>query len=137
MSSRGMSRLRWSRADSAFIQGGRIDVVERKLSVALWSANSMSMNLRHVAALLLTVLACTSPSVALPSENCQDKLVGNSYYCTMFFESGEPPLAGGFLTSACIKFVTGNLSNNFDLVAVAFGLLGASRLRMRMRNNKL
>lgn len=82
------------------------------------------MKPRHAAALLLTVLACTSPGVASPGESCQDNLVGNSYYCTMFFESGEPPLEGGYLTSACIKFVTGNLSSNFDLVAVAFGLLG-------------
>ena len=75
----------------------------------------MSMNLRHTAALLLTVLACTSPGIALPDETCDAKLVGNSYLCTVLFEtSGE----AAYSIENCFEFVNGRLSFNFDLVGV-------------------
>ena len=89
--------------------------MERKLSVALWSGNSMSMNLRQAAALLLTVLACTSPGVASPGEICDAKLVGNSYQCAVVFETLG---FSEFSTENCVEFVSGGLSFNFDLVGV-------------------
>ena len=73
------------------------------------------MKLRHSAALLLMVLVCTSPRVAFPGENCQDKLVGNSYECAVVFETLG---FGEFSTENCVEFVRGGLSFNFDLVGV-------------------
>jgi hypothetical protein len=69
------------------------------------------MNRRHLAALLM-LLACASPGIAFPRENCQDKLVGNSYDCTTL-----QPFSGGVaVVKICAQFVTGKLSNNFDFL---------------------
>ena len=76
----------------------------------------MSMNLRHAAA-LLTVLVCTSPGVAFAGGTCDAKLVGNSYDCTISFQTGEGGAVLGTETrNNCFEFITGGLSNNFDLV---------------------
>jgi hypothetical protein len=79
------------------------------------------MNLRHAAALLLMVLAGTSPGVAFPDGTCDAKLVGNSYQCTVVFETlGE----SAFSRENCVEFVSGGLSFNFDLVGVGDFLSG-------------
>jgi hypothetical protein len=78
------------------------------------------VNLRHVAA-LLTVFACTSPRIAFPGETCDAKLVGNSYQCTVVFETlGET----AFSRENCVEFVSGGLSFNFDFVGVGDFLNG-------------
>jgi hypothetical protein len=78
------------------------------------------VNLRHVAA-LLTVLACTSPGIAFPGETCDAKLVGNSYKCTVLFDTlGE----SAFSRENCVEFLSGGLSFNFDLVGAGDFLNG-------------
>jgi len=61
------------------------------------------------------VLIGNSSFAESPRGTCQDKLVGNSYDCIYTFFSGDY----GFTDkSVCIEFVTGGLSQNFDLVGV-------------------
>jgi hypothetical protein len=62
-----------------------------------------------------TVLLC-NPSFAefVHSRDCQDKLVGNSYKCTYTFFFGN---AGAVTHNNCVEFITGGLSQNFDLVS--------------------
>jgi hypothetical protein len=68
---------------------------------------------------LVTVLLCTSSESS--GGTCQDKLVGNSYDCTYAFNSGQSGVGGGSITKHnCAKFVTGGLSENFDLVSLGF-----------------
>jgi hypothetical protein len=65
---------------------------------------------------LVTVLPCRS-SFAEPlghKLNCQDKLVGNSYDCSLVFL-----VAGGSaIEKNCVEFTTGGISENFDWVTV-------------------
>lgn|SRR5208282_620896 len=69
--------------------------------------------------LVAAVLLCTS-SESLGG-TCQDKLVGNSYDCTYAFYSGQSGVTIGITTEHnCMEFVTGELSENFDLVNLGF-----------------
>ena len=52
---------------------------------------------------------------------CQDKLVGNFYDCTYGYNFGQSGFGGGLVTKHnCAEFVTGGLSQNFDLVSLGF-----------------
>jgi hypothetical protein len=65
----------------------------------------------------VTVLLC-APSFA-EGRSCEGKLVGNSYDCSYAFV-----IVGGAIISKgdCMEFVTGGLSQNFDLVGQVGGL---------------
>ena len=65
----------------------------------------------------VTILLC-APSFA-EGGSCQGKLVGNSYDCSYTFV-----IVGGAVRSKgdCMEFVTGGLSQNFDLVGQVGGL---------------
>jgi hypothetical protein len=69
-----------------------------------------------VLSVFVTVLLCTSASAEpgiVHQRTCQDELVGNSYDCNFaFFIVGGVVRANG----NCVEFVTGGLSQNFDLV---------------------
>ena len=68
-------------------------------------------------ALVATVLLCAAPR--LQGGTCQDRLVGNSYDCTYEFNFGQSGVGGGVIAKHnCVEFVTGGLSENFDLVGV-------------------
>jgi len=68
-----------------------------------------------VAALLLVTSSRSSGGT------CQNKLVGNSYDCTYAFNFGQSGVGVGTITNHnCVKFVTGGLSGNFDLVSLGF-----------------
>jgi len=69
--------------------------------------------------LVATVLLCMSSESS--AGTCRDKLVGNFYDCTYAFNSGQSGVGGGFITEHnCVEFVTGGLSENFDLVSLGF-----------------
>jgi len=64
-----------------------------------------------VAALLLFTSSKSSGGT------CQNKLVGNSYDCSYAINSGQSGSGSGTITKHnCVEFVTGGLSENFDLV---------------------
>jgi len=80
--------------------------------------------MRRSASFLALVMLSAPATVLLPnssfaefshSRDCQDKLVGNSYECTYTFFFGN---AGAVTHNNCLEFVTGGLSQNFDLVGV-------------------
>jgi len=49
--------------------------------------------------------------------SCQNKLVGNSYDCSYAINSGQSGVSVGTISKHnCVEFVTGGLSENFDLV---------------------
>ncbi len=82
---------------------------------------TMTLSTSFLALLVLstfvTVLLCTSSESS--GGTCQDKLVGNSYDCTYAFNFGQSGIGVGFITKHnCVEFVTGGLSENFDLVGV-------------------
>ena len=65
--------------------------------------------------LLAGVLLCTSSKSS--GGTCQNKLVGNSYDCSYAINSGQSGSGFGTITKHnCVEFVTGGLSENFDLV---------------------
>lgn len=74
-----------------------------------------------IAALVVMVFICKSPGVAFAG-TCDAKLVGNSYDCTILMESGETGAGPVVVVSQCIEFVTGGLSNNFDLISNGVGI---------------
>jgi hypothetical protein len=76
--------------------------------------------------LVAGVLLCTSSKSS--GGTCQNKLVGSFYDCTYAFNFGQSGVGGGTITKHnCMEFVTGGLSENFDLVSQGFpGDLGCA-----------
>ena len=72
------------------------------------------------------VLLCTWSKSS--GGTCQNKLVGSFYDCTYAFNFGQSGVGGGTITKHnCMEFVTGGLSENFDLVSQGFpGDLGCA-----------
>lgn len=59
---------------------------------------------------VVTVLLASSRSAEAGGGNCQEKLEGKSFMCTLKQSTSSTPL------TKCFEFVTGGISANFDLV---------------------
>ena len=72
----------------------------------------------RLASFLIPVTAVLlSASSAWSGGTCQDKLVGNFFDCTYAYHVGQSGHGLGSITKHnCVEFVTGGLSENFDLV---------------------
>ena len=82
------------------------------------------MKCHRAAALVLTALVCSLTGVAFAGGTCDAKLVGNSYDCTISLQTGEGSFVGTKTRNNCVEFITGGLSNNFDLVGDGLGING-------------
>lgn len=59
---------------------------------------------------VVAVLVANSPCAEAGGGNCQEKLVGKSYGCTLKQSGSSTPF------TRCFEFVTGGVSSDFDLV---------------------
>jgi len=76
---------------------------------------------RSVSFLILAAAVSLYTSSESSGGTCHDVLVGNYYDCSYAYWTGQSVHGIGIITRHnCLEFVTGGLSDNFDLVSLGF-----------------